>query len=120
MSKYTIKLEELVSSENLGDLVITVQYDYNSAKIVSVQGDKITDEINSQLIPILSIFNFCLTKGISSDEIVDQIAISQTTTELGELLNIVFKSIKDAPNRIQDVSQGDVIEINPEILKHIR
>jgi hypothetical protein len=120
MSKYTIKLEQLVSSQNFGDLVITIQYDFTGAKIISVQGEKITPEMNSQLGPILNMFNFCLTKGISAAEVVEQMMVTQPNTPLDGLLAILFKSINEAPIRIQDVAQGDVIEINPEILKHLR
>jgi hypothetical protein len=119
MSKYTIKLEQLVSSDNFGDLVLTIQYDFQGAKIISVKGEKISMELSSQVTPMLNMFNFCLTKGIPTHEVVDQMLVGTPSTQMDKLLAVVLNSVKEAPARIQDIKQESVIEISPVILKHL-
>ena len=120
MSKYTIKLEQLVSTANFGDVVLTIQYDFNGAKIISVAGDKISSDLHSQISSSLNMLNFCLTKGITMAEIVDQMISPNPTTQMDHLIAVILDNIKTAPTKIQDILQGDVIEINPNILKHLR
>ena len=120
MSQYTIKLEQLISSQSFGDIVLTIQYDFIGAKIISIQGQQITAELNSQLLPVLNIFNFCLTKGIPATEVVEQMALTNQSTQLDVLLSTIMESIKNAPTKIQDIQQGDVIEIDSTVLKHLR
>jgi hypothetical protein len=120
MSKYTIKLEQLISSEVFGDIVLTIQYDFEGAKIISVQGEKITPELNSQLSPILNIFNFCLTKNIPASEVVKQMDIPANPTQFYKLLTLILDTVQQAPAKIQELKQSEVINIDPEILMHLR
>jgi hypothetical protein len=120
MSKYTIKLEQLVSSQTFGDLVLTIQYDFSGAKIISINGEKITPELQSQISPVLNMINFCLTKGISIQEVVEQTLIGNPQNQIDQLLEIVLSNMSKVPTRIQDIVKEDVIEINSSILKHLR
>ena len=120
MSKYTIKLEQLVTSPTFGDLVLTIQYDFAGAKIISVQGDRITAELHAQVSPVLNMVNFCLTKGISINEVIEQTLVDNPTTGIEQLLQAILGNIRTVPTRIQDIIEKDVIEINSSILKHLR
>jgi hypothetical protein len=120
MSKYTIKLEQLVSSPTFGDLVLTIQYDFLGAKIISVQGEKITAELMAQINPVMNMVNFCLTKGISIQEVLEQTLVEKPSTPTEKLLDAVLGNLKTVPLRIQEVLQSDVIAIDSTILKHLR
>jgi hypothetical protein len=120
MSKYTIKLEQLVSSAAFGDLVLTIQYDFSGAKIISVQGEKLTSELHARVAPVLNMVNFCLTKGISINEVIEQTLVDNPTSAMEQLLEAILGNLRTVPTRIQDIIQNDVIEINPSILKHLR
>jgi hypothetical protein len=118
MSKYTIKLEQLLSSEQFGDIAITIQYDAKGPKIVSIQGDQLTDQILLQVEPFFNMYNFCLTKGIAPAEISDHF-MSSKSSQANKLLSLILNEIKSAPNSIQTIQAEDVLEIDTEILKHL-
>jgi hypothetical protein len=118
MSKYTIKLEQLISTEQFGDIAITIQYDAKGPKIVSIQGDQLTDQILSQVEPFFNMYNFCLTKGIAPAEISDHF-MSSSSSEQNKLLSLILNEIKSAPATIQSIKSEDVLEIDSEILKQL-
>jgi hypothetical protein len=116
MSQYTIKLEQLISSVELGDFLITVQYDAIGPKIVSIEGEKLTTELQSQISPILHMVNLCLTKGISITEIADLIPV-YGNSDVSSIFGLLIGSLKTIPVRIQEIHPENVLEINPEMLK---
>ncbi len=116
MSQYTIKLEQLISSETLGDFLITVQYDAIGPKIVSIEGEKLTDQIQEQISPILHMINLCLTKGISIKEIADLIP-TFGNSQVSGIFGLIIEALKTIPVKIQEIHSENVIEIKPEMLK---
>jgi hypothetical protein len=116
MSQYTIKLEQLISSETLGDFLITVQYDATGPKIVSVEGEKLTEQLQDQISPILHMINLCLTKGITIKEIADLVP-TFGNSQVSGIFELIMDAIKTIPVRIQEVHSDNVIEIKSEMLK---
>jgi hypothetical protein len=118
MSKYTVKLEQLVSSEAFGDIAITIQYDAQGPKIISVQGDTVSEALLDQAQHFLNIYNFCLTKGIPAIEASEQL-IPKGDAELSQFLALVLGEVATAPLKIQDLKNEDVIGIDFEVLKQL-
>jgi hypothetical protein len=118
MSKYTIKIEQLLSTDQFGDIAITIQYDAKGPKIVSIQGDQLTDQILSQVEPFFNMYNFCLTKGIPPVEISDHF-MSSKSSQANKLLALILNEIKSAPATIQTINSDDVLEIDSEILRQL-
>jgi hypothetical protein len=118
MSKYTIKIEQLLSTDQFGDIAITIQYDAKGPKIVSIQGDQLTDQILSQVEPFFNMYNFCLTKGIPPVEISDHF-MSSKSSQANKLLALILNEIKSAPATIQTINSEDVLEIDSEILRQL-
>jgi hypothetical protein len=116
MSKYTIKLEQFITTEQFGDIAITIQYDARGPKIVSIQGDNISQTVLDQIEPFFNMYNFCLTKGIAPMEISDYF-LATKSTQANKLLNSILSEIQSAPNTIQTVKQEDVLEIDLHTLK---
>jgi hypothetical protein len=118
MSKYTIKLEQYISTEQFGDIAITIQYDAKGPKIISINGENLTDDLLGQIEPFFNMYNFCLTKGIAPAEISDHF-MSSRSSQANKLLSLILNEIKTAPATIQTVNAEDVLEIDSEILKQL-
>ena len=116
MSKYTIKLEQFITTEQFGDIAITIQYDAKGPKIISIHGENLTEDLLGQVEPFFNMYNFCLTKGIAPMEISD-FFLATKPTQANKLLNIILNEVKTAPNTIQSVTASDVIEIDLPTLK---
>ena len=116
MSKYTIKLEQLISSETFGDIAIIIQYDAQGPKIISIQGDTVSEELIDQTQHFLNIYNFLLTKGISAIEASEQL-VPKSETELKKFLALILNEVSTAPEKFQDVKEADIIQIDSETLK---
>jgi hypothetical protein len=116
MSKYTIKLEQFINTAQFGEIAITIQYDAIGPKIISINGDDLTDEILAQIEPFFNMYNFCLTKGIAPLEI-SEFFLATKSTQANKLLNLILNEVKSAPNTIQTVKAEDVLEIDLQTLK---
>ncbi len=116
MSKYTIKLEQLISSETFGDVAIVIQYDAQGPKIISIQGDTVSEELIDQTQHFLNIYNFLLTKGISAAEASEQL-VPRSETELKNFLALILSEVSTAPDRFQDIKESEIIHIDSETLK---
>jgi hypothetical protein len=118
MSKYTIKLEQLLSSDYFGDVAVTIQYDSQGPKIISVSGDDLSEDMLDQAQHFLNIFNFCLTKGIPALETSEQL-IPKSDTELSRFLSFILGEVALAPIRFQDLKDEEIIPIDTEVLKDL-
>jgi hypothetical protein len=116
MSQYTIKLEQLISSQDLGDFLITVQYDAMGPKIISIEGEKLSNQLQEQISPVLQMINLCLTKGIAIKEIADLVP-TFGNGQMAAVFELIMESLKIIPNRIQEIHSDNVIEIKSEMLK---
>jgi hypothetical protein len=116
MSKYTIKLEQYINTQQFGEIAVTIQYDAKGPKIISINGNNLTEEILMQVEPFFNMYNFCLTKGIPPMEI-SEFFLATKSTQANKLLNLILNEVKSAPNTIQTVRAEDVIEIDLPTLK---
>jgi hypothetical protein len=116
MSKYTIKLEQFINTPEFGDIAITIQYDANGPKIISINGENLSDEVLAQIEPFFNMYNFCLAKGIPPMEISD-FFLSTKSTQANKLLSLILNEVQSAPNTIQTVKAEDVLEIDLHTLK---
>jgi hypothetical protein len=116
MSKYTIKLQQYISTEQFGDIAITIQYDAKGPKILSIEGETLPEEILAQVEPFFNMYNFCLTKGIAPAEISDHF-MSSKSSQANKLLALILNEVKSAPNTIQTINPEDVLEIDLNALK---
>ena len=116
MSKYTIKLEQFINTDQFGEIAITIQYDAKGPKIISINGNTLTEEVLAQIEPFFNMYNFCLTKGIAPMEISD-FFLATKSSQANKLLTLILSEVKSAPNTIQTVNAQDVLEIDLNTLK---
>ena len=117
MSRYTIKLEQLISTDQFGEISIIIQYDVKGPKVISIKGDDLSDEILDQTQPFFNMYNFCLFKGIPPIEISDFFLSTNKSTSANTLIKLVLNEVKSAPNNIQTIEAKDVFEIDLTALK---
>jgi hypothetical protein len=120
MSKYALKLEQLVQTDNYGDILITIQYDGDGPKLVTANGDTIPNDQKHILDTILGLVNFTLAKGIAPSEVADQLEAEPQDgmhLPINDLLMIIAASLKEAPNGIEQINPGILMEVIPEMIK---
>jgi len=120
MSKYALKLEQLVQTDNYGDILITIQYDGNGPKLVTANGDTIPGDQKHILDTVLGIVNFTLAKGITPSEVAEQLEVEPQDgmhLPINDLLMVIAASLKEAPDGVQKIDPGILMEIMPEMIK---
>jgi outer membrane biosynthesis protein TonB len=120
MSKYALKLEQLVQTNAYGDILITIQYDGQGPKLVTVNGEALNAEIKHTLDTILGLVNFALAKEIPPQEIGDQLeAEPQDGVHLpiNDILLVVSGALKEAPEGISKIGPDLLMQIAPEMIK---
>ncbi len=120
MSKYALKLEQLVQTDAYGEILITIQYDGQGPKLVSANGDGLDPELKHALDTILGLVNFALAKEISPAEIAEQLETEPQDgvhLPLNDVLLVVASSLKEAPNGIGEINPGILMEVAPEMVK---
>ena len=116
MSKYTIKIEQLINTDQFGDIAITIQYDAKGPKIISISGNDLSEEVLTQVEPFFNMYNFCLNKGITPVEI-SEFFLSTKSSQANKLLTLILNQVKSAPSTIQTINAQDVLEIDLNTLK---
>jgi hypothetical protein len=119
MSKYALKLEQLVQTDKYGDLLVTIQYDAQGPKLVTVNGDKLQAEVKHMLDTVLGLINFNLTKGIKPAELAEQLEIQPEDgirTPLNDLLLVVGSSLKEAPEGVNQIGGEKLMDIAPAMV----
>jgi hypothetical protein len=114
MSKYALKLEQLVQTDKYGDLLVTIQYDGQGPKLVTVVGDKLQAELKHMLDTVLGLVNFNLTKGIKPNELATQLQVQPEDgirTPLNDLLLVVASSLEEAPEGVNNIDGGILMNI---------
>lgn len=120
MSKYALKLEQLVQTDQYGEILVTIQYDGQGPKLVSVNGDGLDPELKHALDTILGLVNFTLAKQIPPAEIADQL---ETEPEDGihlpinDILLVIASSLREAPEGIDSFSPDILMDIMPEMIQ---
>ena len=120
MSKYALKLEQLVQTDQYGEILVTIQYDGQGPKLVSATGDGLDPELKHALDTILGLVNFTLAKQIPTAEIAEQL---ETEPEDGihlpinDILLVIASSLREAPAGIDSFSPDILMDIMPEMIK---
>jgi len=120
MSKYALKLEQLVQTDAYGDILITIQYDGQGPKIVSATGDSLDQELKHQVDTVLGLVNFALTKQITPAELADQLEAEPQDgvhLPLNDLLLVIASALKDAPMGVNKINADNLMEIVPDMVK---
>jgi ADP-ribose pyrophosphatase YjhB (NUDIX family) len=114
MSKYALKLEQLVQTNAFGDIAVTLQYDAQGPRMISLANHQLEPELKHLLETILSILNFMLTRRIAPSEIASLIEREPEdglNLPINDLLRVVAASLKEAPSTVNN--------INPDILQDV-
>jgi hypothetical protein len=120
MSKYALKLEQLVQTDQYGEILVTIQYDGQGPKLVSASGEGLDSELKHALDTILGLVNFTLAKQIPPSEIAEQLEVEPEDgvhLPLNDILLVIASSLKEAPNGIGEINPGLLMDIMPEMIK---
>ena len=119
MSKYSLQLQQLASTQGnfqLGDILITLQYDGSGIKLISASGDKLTKELKHIVDTVLGIVNKALSFGVPAKELASQMKLEPkddgTETAVNQILKVVATALEEAPEQIQQVKQDALVKID--------
>ncbi len=122
-NKYSLRLEQVVQTANFGNLLVSLIYDPEGPKIVSVYGGAIEPNLKQNLDTFLDLINFALLKKIKPKEIAEQIQAKPQgykNLPLDDLLEIVAKALQDAPESVNQINTEILQELFPETQKNIQ
>jgi len=118
MSKYSLQLQQLASTSGnfqLGDILITLQYDGGGVKLVSASGEKLSKELKHMVDTVLGIVNKALSFGVPAKELAIQMRLEPkddgTETPLNQILTVVAAALEEAPEQIQQVQKDSLVKI---------
>lgn len=120
MYLYALKLEQLVQTEEYGDILITIQYDGTGPKLVTALSENIEASNKHALDTVLGLVNFMLAKKIKPFEIANQLEANPQDglrIALNDLMLIVANSLKQAPATISEINPEILMEVKPEMVK---
>jgi hypothetical protein len=120
MSKYALKLEQLVQTNAFGDMTVTIQYDSQGPKVVSATGHKLSPELRHLLDTVLVLVNFALTKGIRPNEISEQLQKEPNDgihLPINDLLKVIAISLEQAPSGVDKINPDILTDIIPEVIQ---
>jgi hypothetical protein len=112
MTKYSLKLEQIVQTKVFGDIVVTIQYDSEGPKIIVATGKSLNPELKHLLDTVLLLVNFTLTKKISPVEIANQLEIQPEDgmqLPLNDLLTIIAETLKTAPVSADQINNSLIV-----------
>jgi len=115
LSKYVLKLEQLLSSDKYGKLLLTITYDAKGPRLVSLKGSQLPNELQTNLDLFLELVNFILINDIDPQFLSQKLTYSeyaQMNSPIKELLQFVGQALATAPRRIQEVNSDMVAEID--------
>ncbi len=121
MSKYSLQLQQLASTSGdfqLGDILITLQYDGDGVKLVSASGDKLSKELKHMVDTVLGIVNKALAFGVPAKELAAQMKLEPkddgTKTPLNQILTVVAAALDEAPGQIQQLQKDSLVKIEKD------
>lgn len=120
MSKYALKLEQLVQTDHYGDILVTIQYDGSGPKLITANGEGIEADLKHALDTFLGFVNFTLSKGIPVNEIAVHLETEPQDgihLPLNDLLMVIAASIKELPEQASQIEADDLMEVLPEMVK---
>ncbi len=115
LSKYVLKLEQLLSSDKYGKLLLTITYDAKGPRLLSLKGSQLSPELQANLDLFLELVNFILINDIDPQFLSQKLTYSeyaQMNSPLKELLQFVGQALATAPRRIQEVNSDIVADID--------
>lgn len=118
MSKFTLKLEQLVQTNQFGDMLITIQYDASGPKIISLLGENIDPQAQHLIDVVLRMANFMLAKGATPIEISQVLKIRNSDAGqvlVDDVMYVLSLAIEQAPDSVQNLNTDILMEIQPEI-----
>jgi hypothetical protein len=113
-NKYNLRLEQLVQTNNFGNLLVSLSYDPEGPKIVSVYGGNIEQNLRQNLDTVLNLINFALLKKIKPRELAEQIRAKPQgykNLPLDDLLEVVAQAMQDAPESVNQINPGILQEL---------
>jgi hypothetical protein len=114
MSKYTLKLEQLVQTNAFGNVTVVLQYAQEGLRVVSVFGENVDKDLKHALDTVLGIVNFMLAKKLTPQEISEQLEKEPEDgvhLPLNDLLTVVAAAMKEAPENADNINNSILDEI---------
>jgi hypothetical protein len=114
MSKYILKLEQLLQTESFGKVTVSLEYDSKGARLVAVNADNVSPELEILLDTVLNLVNFSLGRNTTPIELANLLEKqSQAKGPLGSLLNLVSGVLRSAPGSILEISPDMIVDSLP-------
>ncbi len=113
MSKYLLKLEQVVKTSGFGKIRASLQYNSKGIKLMVVDTETITPELSSVLNTMLNLINFTLEKQMRPEDVAKQIetqAKSGESMPINELMEVLSEVLKDAPATIEEINSSIIID----------
>ncbi len=113
-NKYNLRLEQLVQTNNFGNLLVSLSYDPEGPKIVSIYGGNIEQNLRQNLDTFLNLINFALLKKIKPRELAQQIKAKPQgykNLPLDDLLEVLAQVLHDAPESVNQINPGILQEL---------
>jgi len=116
MSKYALKLEQLVQTTKFGDVAVNLQYDSTGAKVVTARGTQVANELQQQLEVVLGLVNLCLSKSVSPADIATQLEkpTSGQKVDLSDVVKVIAASLKQAPKTADEINGTMLDDLSAE------
>ena len=120
MSKYSLKLEQLVPTNQFGDVLLTIQYDGLGPKLVTLLSENISVSTKQVTQTMLSLVNFMLAKNIAPTEIATLLHSQnehKDDTEVNAILGIIGNSLSEAPASVVNLDPSILVSVDPDAVK---
>jgi len=114
LSKYVLKLEQLLKTTDYGDMLLTITYDARGPRIVSLKGRDLPPDLQNTLDLFLELINFILINNIEPrflSEKLEYAKYEHINLPIKAILQFISGSLRAAPSCVQ--------EIRPEIVEQI-
>ena len=119
MSKFTIALQQIISSSEFDKILLNAQYDASGLKMVSVSGDKLSGELQSLVRSYIGLVNMSLSKGVTLADIAEELTedSDQSSPAATRVLSLIADSLRELPTKITDVKADSIAPLD---LKTVR
>ena len=117
--KYSLKLEQIVNHDTLGEIIINLQYDATGIKMLDLDIEDLADADRNILHPIMALVNLSLAKGVQKDDLVEQVSFQAEMTDgtVQSVLNLVAETLIEIPSTIGAILPETLFTITPEFVK---
>jgi hypothetical protein len=117
--KYSIKLEQIIDHEILGEVVINARYDSVGIKMLDLDIESLTDGDRNVLQPILALVNLSLAKNVNKQDIIEQLEFQAEMTKdsVQIVLAMVLEILESVPTAIINILPESLVDISPEFVR---